>query len=129
MSREAVFLNNESYPAINVQITSEELAYSQGGLYRLASVRTEDYFATIRFDLIINCDCDHLLSFHLQMHWSRDSEPGRPLLRAHGPVLAPGVSGQLQVLLRLRTLSSDKSGVSGVLQGQKLVIMEFLVRL
>ena len=72
MSREAVFLDNESYPAINVQITSEELAYSQGGLYRLASVRTEDYFATIRFDLIIvivfshfTCRCTRVLTLSL----------------------------------------------------------------
>ena len=48
-TRDSIFLNNDSYPSMHVQITSEEMSYSQGGLYRLASFRTEDYFANIRW--------------------------------------------------------------------------------
>ena len=52
-STESIFLNNDSYPSMHVQITSEEMSYSQGGLYRLASFRTEDYFANIRLGKLL----------------------------------------------------------------------------
>ena len=52
-STESIFLNNDSYPSMHVKITSEEMSYSQGGLYRLASFRTEDYFANIRLGTLL----------------------------------------------------------------------------
>ena len=58
-SRESIFLNNDSYPSMHVQITSEEMSYSHSGLYRLASFRTEDYFANIRLRIVLRFTCLH----------------------------------------------------------------------
>ena len=63
------------------------------------------------------------------MYWCSDTWPGWSILWTHGSVLAPGVSWQLQMLHRLRTLYFDKSGMSWGLRSQFLVILEFLVRM
>ena len=47
MARE-VFLNNNSFPSMNVRLSLEELGHSEGGLYRIAAYRAEEYSANIR---------------------------------------------------------------------------------
>ena len=47
MARE-VFLNNDSFPSMNVRLSLEELGHSEGGLYRIAAYRAEEYSANIR---------------------------------------------------------------------------------
>ena len=43
-----VFLNNDSFPSMNVRLSLEELGHSEGGLYRIAAYRAEEYSANIR---------------------------------------------------------------------------------
>ena len=89
-----VFLNNDSFPSMNVRLSLEELGHSEGGLYRIAAYRTEEYSANIR-SLDQNSKVRQLMSSSLPLQMRCPAQPGAglPVLRAGGGVLAPGVPG------------------------------------
>ena len=64
MARE-VFLNNDSFPSMNVRLSLEELGHSEGGLYRIAAYRAEEYSANIRSSLDQNSKVRQLMSSSL----------------------------------------------------------------
>ena len=47
-SKQNVFLNQDSFPSMNVDLSLEELSYSEGGVYRVASYSTENYQTNLR---------------------------------------------------------------------------------
>ena len=94
MARE-VFLNNDSFPSMNVRLSLEELGHSEGGLYRIAAYRAEEYSANIRsFGFDQNSKELQLMSSslsRLQVRCPAQPGAGLSVLRAGGSVLAPGV--------------------------------------